>query len=474
MGGNDDARRVLEVVRGTGLLTPDRPLVAMVSGGRDSVCLLDLAVTLCGAERVCALHVNYGLRGADSDADEAFVRELCQRLGSELEVTLASRPQGAVGNLQAWARDARYGAATRVAASRGALVAAGHTATDQVETILYRLASSPGRRALLGMVPRDGLLVRPLLSLTREDTAAYCAARGLAWRDDASNDSDEYARSRVRHGLASALAAVHPHAQENVLRTAALLRDEAAVLDEVVATALAGRDRITLERLAELPPALARLVVIMLAEGAAGRPLPGAGRRLGELLELGRGGGSAALDLGAGVRAIVEYRVLRMSAEPAAPVPAAVELHVPGRVRFGDWEVACELAPAPDAPLVKPAAAPPARDAPGARGAAPPQPLPGQRGMLDADALGGLVLVRPWRVGDRMAPAGLRGTKSLSDLFTDRRVPRARRGSIPIVEAQGRIAWVPGVATGEGFHATPGTRRRVWVSAHRVADPPIR
>jgi tRNA(Ile)-lysidine synthase len=108
---------------------------------------------------------------------------------------------------------------------RTALVATGHTATDQVETILYRLAASPGRRALLGMPWREGRLVRPLLGLTRIETAAYCQERGLAWREDESNDSPAYARARVRHGLLAALEVVHPAAPANVLRTAELLSD---------------------------------------------------------------------------------------------------------------------------------------------------------------------------------------------------------------------------------------------------------
>ena len=106
---------------------------------------------------------------------------------------------------------------------RGARVAAGHTATDQAETVLYRLAASPGRRALLGMAARDGRLVRPLLEVTREQTAAYCRERGLAWREDAANDDDIYARARVRRGLVPELRAVHPAAERNVARTASRL-----------------------------------------------------------------------------------------------------------------------------------------------------------------------------------------------------------------------------------------------------------
>ena len=129
-------------------------------------------------------------------ADEAFCRELCVRLGVTLDVEPAQRPSDA-GNLQAWARDVRLGAGTRLALARGARLATGHTATDQAETILYRLAASPGRRALLGMAEHDGLLMRPLLRATRLETAEHCRARGLAWREDASN-GDPALRSQPR------------------------------------------------------------------------------------------------------------------------------------------------------------------------------------------------------------------------------------------------------------------------------------
>jgi len=304
---------MLEAVREGGLMPAGTPLVAMLSGGRDSVCLLDLAVRLLGAGGVTALHVNYGLRGG-SDADEAHCAALCERLGVRLEVERPRRPEGA-GNLQAWARGARYAAAARLALAGDGSIAAGHTADDQVETILYRLASSPSRRALLGMRPRDGKLVRPLLGFTREQTTAYCEERGLPWRDDPSNDEPAYARNRVRHGLARAIAEVHPAAARNVLRTAELLRDEAEVLDALVAAELDGsngspRNTIELDRLAELPAALRRLVVQQLADRAAGRPVAGAARHAEEVAALRRTG-TAMLDLGGGVRAIAERGVLR-------------------------------------------------------------------------------------------------------------------------------------------------------------------
>ena len=292
------------------------PVVVLLSGGRDSVCLLDLAVRLRAPGAVSALHVNYGLREA-ADGDERFCRELCDHLGVALEVEQPRRLEGA-GNLQAWAREVRYAAAGCLAGARGATILTGHTADDQVETILYRLASSPSRRALLGMRRRDGRLVRPLLGTSRGETTAYCEERGLAWRDDASNKGGAYARNRIRQGLIPELEKVHPAAKENVLRTASLLREEAELLDSLVDAELAGGEgvepgTIAQRRFAELHPALRRLVLQRLADEAVGRPVAGAARFADQVAGLTRGG--SMLDLGSGVRAVVEGGVLR--AEPS-------------------------------------------------------------------------------------------------------------------------------------------------------------
>lgn len=308
---------MLERVREEGLLPPGGPVVVMLSGGRDSVCLLDLAARLLGAGLVTALHVNYGLR-EDSGEDESHCHLLCERLGVRLEVERPRRGEGS-GNLQAWARNVRYAAAASLARPEDAAIATGHTADDQVETILYRLASSPGRRALLGMRPRDGALVRPLLSSTRAETTSYCEERGLSWRDDPTNAEVDYARNRVRHRLLPVLEEIHPAAGSNVLRTAELLRDEAEILDAIVDAELGDAGAtIALDRLAALAPPLRRLVVQRLADAAAGRPVPGAANHAEEVVALRRTG-TAMLDLGRGVRAVVEGGVLHAE-HPARPI----------------------------------------------------------------------------------------------------------------------------------------------------------
>jgi tRNA(Ile)-lysidine synthase len=374
------------------------PLVVLLSGGRDSVCLLDLAARQAGP--VTALHVNYGLRPS-ADEDEAFCHALCERLGVPLVVHRAGPP---VGNVQAWAREMRYAEAARL----GPVAATGHTATDQVETVLYRLAASPGRRALLGIRDRPGV-IRPLLGVTREETAAHCVERGLEWREDPSNEDDAYARNRVRNVLLPALRSLHPAAEANILRTLEILRDEAEVLDSLI-----DLDP-SVERIAALPPALRRLTV----QAIAGRPAVAS--RADEILALGAGGGSASLDLGGGLRAVVEYGRLRFDHGPP-PAPEPARLPVPGAVAFGGGRVTCERA---------------------------------ADGPLDAAALAPELEVRAWRAGDRMR------SRTLQDLFTDLKVPRERRHQLPVVVSAGEIAWVPGVATGERFRASESTRQRM-------------
>jgi tRNA(Ile)-lysidine synthase len=401
----------LDAARSSWLVRPGAPLLVLLSGGGDSVCLLDVAVRL--DARVAALHVNYGLREG-ADEDERFARELCERLGVPLRVEHVSLPEG--GNLQEQARDARYALAERLAEGD---YAAAHTASDQAETVLYRLAVSPGSRALHGMAPRRGRLVRPLLAVTREDVRAYLRARGLEWREDPSNADRRFARARVRHDLLAALREVGPAAERTIAQTAQQLREESEVLERTVDAALeelGGGPAVSLAALREQPPAVRRLVLRRLA---GDRPVPD------EVLTGLDERGTRSLDLGEGLRAVVEYGTLRFTTAGDPAPPAPVSLPVPGRASFGAWEVEAELSAPGDV-------------------------------SVSAQALGQAATVRPWREGDRMRPLGLGGTKTLQDLFTDRKIPRALRHTLPVVEAGGQVAWVAGVALDERFAPRPG------------------
>jgi tRNA(Ile)-lysidine synthase len=427
------SQRALAAASDSGLIVPGEPLLVMLSGGADSVCLLDCALTL-GA-RVSALHVNYGLRGAESDSDEQHCRALCDKLGVRLAVEHVRLPD--TGNLQAEARDRRYALAERHATGD---YATGHTASDQAETVLYRLAVSPGRRALLGMEPRRGRLVRPLLDATREDTRAHCQERGLSWVEDLSNADPRFARARVREEVLPALRELNPAAERTIVETSRLLRDEADVLDTAVEDALKrlGKHSPQIEELRALEPGLARLVLRRMAELAAGGAYSLSRERVDEILHLGERGGTASLDLGGGLRALAEYGTLRFTRDPDAPPPAPAKLLVPGSARFGDWEVSASIGE-------------------------------GGEALLASEPLGVALTVRAWHEGDRMRPAGLGGTKTLQDLFTDRKVPRALRHRLPVVTTeQGEIVWVAGVAVAETFKASPDEKEPVSLSARQV------
>jgi tRNA(Ile)-lysidine synthase len=420
----------LEAARASGLVREEAPLLVLLSGGADSVCLLDVSVRL-GAS-VAALHVNYGLR-PEAEADEELCRSLCERLGVPLSV---ERVQLGGGNLQAAARDARYALAEGLAAGD---YAAAHTASDQAETVLYRLAVSPGRRALLGMEPRRGRLVRPLLTVRRADTREWCSSQGLPWHEDASNADARFARARVRHGLLDALRHVSPTAEMTIAETAAILREEEELLDAAASDALerlGGGPVVELAALRALPPALARLVLRSLAATVAGEARPLSRAQASAVLGLGRAG-SSSLDLGDGLRAVAEYGTVRFRMGPDAAPPQPVALTVPGSARFGTWQVA-----------------------------AGPEP-----GDVCVSGLDGPVVVRSWREGDRMRPLGLGGSKALSDVFTDAKVPRALRRTLPVVESAGEIAWVAGVALDERFAAEEGAAGAMWLSARQVPRP---
>jgi tRNA(Ile)-lysidine synthase len=409
---------------------------------------------------VTALHVNYGLRD-DSDSDQAEMEALCERLGIEAVIDSgfgAGRAGAGEGNLQAAASEYRYARAERLRAEAGAAwIATGHTRTDLAETVIYRLASSPGGRAMLGLAPRRGHVVRPLLAIGREEARSLAVGAGLPFHDDPSNTDSAFRRVRIRQEVLPVLREINPAAEQNVAATWAELAEEgdllAALADAALADAGVARGDLAVSviesgrssplraaDLDELHPAVRRLALRQLAEWTARRQVPLPPQRAAEIWRLAKDPEGGEVELGGGLSAICEAGTIRFALE-ADPAPDPVDLDVPGDCVFGRWKVRAELEPVPDDPLGPDVA------------------------MLDAERLGPALEVRAWRDGDRMRPLGLEGSKSLQDLFTDSHVPRSLRHSLPVVVAGKRIAWVAGVAVSEEFKLTPGSREAAVISA---------
>ena len=209
------------------LLCPGEPLhlAAAVSGGADSMALLRILLALQPEFGfvLSACHVNHGLRGKTADRDEAFVRAECARLGVPLRVFHAAEMADEVGLPsehagEDWARRLRYACFARLCGEGIDVVATAHTANDQAETLLLRLARGTGLHGAAGIRPKRGCYLRPLLALTRQDTESFCRAAGQAWVTDETNATDAYARNRVRRAALPALQSTNGAAVENLAR----------------------------------------------------------------------------------------------------------------------------------------------------------------------------------------------------------------------------------------------------------------
>lgn len=220
-------QRVRAFCTAEGLLMPPKEgrrlcLAAAVSGGADSMALLHLLLALQEEYgfvlSVC--HVNHGLRGEAADRDEAFVRDICQVLGVPLRV-FHPADVGFVVPPHAgedWARKLRYACFEQLQREGIDCIATAHTASDQAETLLFRLARGTGLHGAGGIRPKRPGYCRPLLCLTRAETEEVCTACGQCWVTDETNTEDNYARNRLRHTALPALASVNEAAEENLAR----------------------------------------------------------------------------------------------------------------------------------------------------------------------------------------------------------------------------------------------------------------
>ena len=456
--------KVIATVRRHAMLEPRDRVVVAVSGGPDSVALLHLLLDMRPAFdlAITIAHLDHALRGAESDADRAYVEDLADRLGlpcvarREEVAALARRERR---SLEEAGRIARRRFLREVAASTGSRrVALGHHRGDQAESVLLRLIAGSGRGGLSGVRPvAERLYVRPLFDCSREEILAYLEARGIPAREDISNADSRFPRNRVRHDVLPLLrAGFNPRVEEAIARTADILREEDAYLDrrsrrvlarlilgdEARAQALDGPLVLDAARLSRLPAPIGRRVVRLALRRAGLRGRDLARARIEDVLELAGRGRNQALSLGESFTVRLEYGRLHL-ARRAMPAVRAVpqSLSVPGEAPVAPAGVAIRASLA-------------GRE----RVDAEYRHAPAHRIYVDAGMLRAPLTVRAPRPGDRLHPLGAPGSRKLSDLWSDLKVGRDARRRCLVVESDGRIVWAVGMRMADPFRITDATK----------------
>ena len=226
--------KLLAFTRKYSLIQPGDQVICAVSGGADSVALL-FAMYLLQKKlqiQLKAAHFNHGLRGEESDRDEAFVRQLCDRYDIPLSVGSAKVTAGKKG-LEAAAREARY----QFFDSLPGKIATAHTADDNAETVLMHMLRGTGLKGLGGIAPVRGKLIRPMLSVTREQVMAFLDSYHLEYVFDSTNASDAFLRNRLRHRVMPLLREENPRLAENLSQMALSLREDEATLSMIISEA---------------------------------------------------------------------------------------------------------------------------------------------------------------------------------------------------------------------------------------------
>ncbi len=433
-------------------LTPG-PLLVGVSGGPDSVCLLTalaalrkpLGLDLHGA------HLEHGLRGQVSRDDHAYVIGLCLELGFPLisesaDVGVHRRKAGL--SIEEAARELRYAFFARAAEKVSAkVVLVGHTADDQAETVLMHILRGSGLTGLRGMQPlskqRGALLIgRPLLGTSRAETVAYCAARSLMPREDASNLSLAHLRNRLRQELLPVLRQYNPQVNTALLRLAEGAGEAAEFLEELAEKEWrsavrnnGGVVQLLRVRMAPLAQPLQRALARRAIELVRGDLVGVSAEHVERLLALLGGPAGKVLRL-PGLHCTADYEGVSLSANPPAVVLLGEsQVAVPGTTDIPGWRITVRR-------LAKPVV---------------------RRDPLDVCLATGAkrLWVRGRRPGDRFQSVGMANLKKLQDFFVDARVPRAERDAVPLLTDGQALLWVVGHRLAQNAVANSGPCLRV-------------
>ena len=417
-------------------------LLAGVSGGADSMALLMLllAKRSRGDVQLAAVHVNHGLRGEASDGDEAFVRAFCKRHDVPLHVFRLQPPENPG---EAWAREQRYAAFSEaMRAEQADCLVLAHHRDDQTETLLMHLMRGSGLDGLCGMqretVMHGMRIVRPLLDVSRADLVQYLERNGQAWREDQTNEGDDYLRNRVRHQLTPLLEALAPGASTRIAETAQLLRLDADVLQAQADAWLAEHPYgwLPMKELAAMQDGMRSRILRKwwMRETRRSAADASATRALMTLIDAPVG---TRLSLPGGRSAFRGWRYIHLDVRREQVTPQAI-------TGCGVYPMgACTVTIA---------------GSEGSHGnGCTEQELP--EALLEGCEL------RTRRTGDWISPFGMKGRQSLQDYFVNRRIDEPFRDLVPLVCRGSEVLFVCGVGAGDIPYWSPEhNNKRIIIS----------
>lgn len=446
-------RKVRETIERFGMLGQGDTVVAAVSGGADSVALLDFlcAQTDMGLN-VRACHVNHCLRGAESERDEQLVRTMCGQYGVPLDVLrvdIGAAAKRARESVELTARRERYRFFGELALRYHAKVATAHTMSDAAETVFLNMARGTGLEGICGIPAVRGEYIRPLRACTRQEIEAYCVRHDLAFVHDSSNDSDEFTRNYIRHKVVPPFLGISEGAGRSLERMTLLLRDDADYLRAQAADAAedcTAGDGFSAEKLRLLHPALRSRVLLSLLEREG---LERSAERVAQMALLLDPAGPARLCLARDTYAVLQGGVLLIERRQPPPVLDGVrELPKDGldgvRVRLGQGKMLeFFVCGRPDYEIFK------------------NNPHIDLKGALDYDKMDSMVVVRSRKGGDRIRLAGRGCSKSLKKLYNELKI--LNRDFLYVLADNKGVLYAEGAGTDERARITPDTKTVVAV-----------
>ncbi len=419
-------------------------VIAGVSGGADSVCLLWILKEL--EKRwgfsLTAVHVHHGIRGEEADEDEAYVQSLCRQWGIScrcihVDVPHLARQENMT--LEEAGRKARYDAFEAAEAQSGsARIAVAHHRDDNIETILMNLFRGSGLKGISGMEPMRGNVIRPLLCVRRSQIEAFLRQEGIAWRTDSTNLQTEYTRNKIRHTFLPMLEEAFPSAGEHLLRTAQLageagrwIAGEACTFLEKNSAPCESGIQIDRAALQEQHPALQKEIVrqALVKSGVGLKDI--SGRHIEEICLLAGKGVGKSVSLPGKCEAKNGYETMRLGIRQEKRSAKCESFRM--EVRQFPYKKTVKF---PENRYTK---------------------------WFDYDTITDTIVLRTRKTGDRIQ-VHPNGSKKLKDYMIDVKIPREQRDQIPIVAAGNQVLWVVGYRISEAFQVKSGTKQIIQIT----------